>query len=144
MWFIGRRTLAVIQRNQDVRQDAKFRGGSRRLRLDLVNDGRQELLAFLDQFAVTLEANVLPEKPQSTSKHQLFPVNTDRKTQTPLIEQLKDLNDVFARVGHSEHGWRAGVLLAEADGGTVNQGTNIVVHKRLGRLAATYFEMKRK
>lgn len=53
---------AIVQRNENTGQSAELCSRGRRLRFQLIDDCGEQLLALLDELAVTLQPDALPKK----------------------------------------------------------------------------------
>lgn len=88
-------------------------------------------MALLRDLTIPLHANVLPQKAQSGDKNKFSLVDTERNTQPSFVEQLKDLDHVFAGVGKRKERHRANIFAAKANGRAMDQRTDEVVHEGL-------------
>lgn len=131
MGFAGAATPVAVQRKQHAGHAAELGRGRRGHGFQEFDDRRKELLAFFDQFALPFEADVLPQETQSRGEDHLFAADAERETQTPLVEQLQDLDDVLARVGQGQDGRRTDLLLAKTHRRSVDEGTDQVINQGL-------------
>lgn len=92
--------FTTVQRNQDTGHIAEPSCCGRRLELQLVNDGREQLLTFLGELAVPLQTQGLPQETQSGHQDDFLSVDADREAKATLVEKLQNLDDVLARVRH--------------------------------------------
>lgn len=137
-------TFAYIQRHQKTGDHTELSCSSNRLGLQLIDDGSKQLSAFLGELAVPLQAHGLPQQTQSRHEYDFLPVDADRGAKTSLIKQLQNLDNVLARVRHSENRRRTELLVTEADSGAVNQGSDKIVDQRLLTLAVAQESRRKK
>ena len=130
--FAGAATPVALQRKQHAGHAAELGRGRGGHGFQEFDDRREELLAFFDQLALTFEADVLPQETQSRGEDHLFAADAERETEASLVEQLKDLDDVLARVGQGQDGRRTDLLFTKTNRRSVDEGTDEVINQGLG------------
>lgn len=61
-------------------------------------------MAVSDELALAVKVYALVEQAEAGEKQKFIPVQAEREAHVALLEQLDNLDDVFARIGKSHDG----------------------------------------
>jgi hypothetical protein len=96
-----------------------------------LDDDANKPVAVFDELAIAVKTKSLEEKTEASLDEDLITVEAERKAQLALVKKLNDLNDVLAGITNGDHCRRALVAKVGQNGGTIDEGANVVVRQGL-------------
>jgi hypothetical protein len=72
--------------------------------LEHVHNGADDAVAVLDEFAFSGKVQRLEKQTKASLHEHLISVETEREAQLTLVEELDDLDDVFACIANGYNG----------------------------------------